>query len=139
MTETGTSGFDIWTTDGTAIGTRRVVDLDNSQTKDTSKPKRLELAPRELTPIGDYLYFSAHTKQGGRELWRMGSTESAEMVEDLVPGESGSHPTGLGETANGLAYFAIDPAAGDQQVTLRVITSSSPELELPELLIASSG
>ncbi|MCB1094642.1 MAG: hypothetical protein KDN22_03590 [Verrucomicrobiae bacterium] len=137
VAEEGESGFDIWVTDGTAAGTRRVVDFDNAQPADTEKNARLMLAPQELTPSDDYLYFSAYTAQHGREVWRMNTTEEAEMVEDLVPGTEGAYPSGLGMTGQGLAFFAADPTGAIDQVNLRVIPLE-PDLSvdsLPQLLI----
>ncbi|NTX07362.1 ELWxxDGT repeat protein [Myxococcus sp. CA040A] len=53
-------GQELWWTDGTPEGTRLLADV--SPGPDSSHP-------RELTVVGDTLYFSADDGQSGRELW----------------------------------------------------------------------
>lgn len=53
-------GFELWQTDGTAAGTRRVQDLD---------PGLASSDPTELTVVGDRLYFSADDGETGLEPW----------------------------------------------------------------------
>ncbi|MBN8233054.1 hypothetical protein JYK02_36625 [Corallococcus macrosporus] len=58
----GASGLELWKTDGTALGTKRLVD---------GVPGVRSSAPANLTVAGDHLFFSAWTPESGRELWAL--------------------------------------------------------------------
>jgi ELWxxDGT repeat protein len=55
-------GMELWTSDGTAAGTRLVHDVSPGPSWST---------PRELTVANGSLYFSAHDGEHGRELWEL--------------------------------------------------------------------
>lgn len=87
---------ELWASDGTVNGTRRVRDID----------------PGELTAFQGKLFFSAETPESGRELWRSDGTEAGTVqVTDINP-ISGSDPTLLTVHAGRLWFFASD-GAGD--------------------------
>ena len=100
FTTTG-RGLELWATDGTPAGTRRVVDLDpewqDRCTGDDQCPPVLAAAaspmPDQLTPLGDRLYFRAPVPQSsGFKLWRTDGTaggtgrvvEITEEIERIV-------------------------------------------------------
>jgi ELWxxDGT repeat protein len=58
----GTSGFELWESDGTAAGTRRVQDI---------APGTPSSSPAELAAVGNRLYFAADDGVHGREPWAL--------------------------------------------------------------------
>ena len=69
-------------------------------------------APRELTQVGDSVYFTAESDLG-RELWMTdGSAEGTRLFTDLRPGSQSSNPSDLLEFENGLAFIADDGIHG---------------------------
>jgi ELWxxDGT repeat protein len=85
----GTTGCELWSTDGTAPGTSLVKDINPGPTESTNV--------FNLTVAGSTLFFSANTPASGLELWKTdGSTAGTVLVKDIVAGTGGA----------GLAYFA---------------------------------
>eukprot|EP00501_MAST-03F_sp_TOSAG23-6_P001637 GSMAST32.ASY1.ANO1.1704.1 assembled CDS len=77
-------GVELWETDGTWDGTRRVIDL---------YPGENSSDPSFLTVMGGHLYFSAKTFAHGSELWRSdGTRENTVLIEDIRLGGVGSNP-----------------------------------------------
>ncbi len=67
--------------------------------------------PRDLTAVGNTLYFTAQGG-GGRELWRSNGTEAGTVrVKDIRPGPTGSSPEDLVDVA-GTLYFVADNGSG---------------------------
>ncbi len=91
------SGAELWTSDLTAAGTRRVADL---------WPGPKGSAPEELLPVGGRLYFTADDGLHGRELWRL-ARGVPQRVADLAPGAAPSSPNDL-TAAGGLLFFGAD-------------------------------
>ena len=90
----GSSGRELWKTDGTAAGTVRVADIIPGQ--DGSWPSH-------LTSVGSTLFFFADDGTSGRELWKSdGTAAGTVLVADIRPGgSSGSYPndlTAVGDT-----------------------------------------
>jgi ELWxxDGT repeat protein len=78
----GTTGVELWRTDGTVAGTRLVRDVDPG-------PPSPEL--EFLGRAGDFVYFRATTIDDGTELWRVDiRTDVAELFADLSPGPGSS-------------------------------------------------
>ena len=71
------TGRELWASDGTAAGTRRVVDL---------KPGPLGSEPVGLTVVGETLYFAADDGVSGRELWAIDAGGTPTMVKDVWVG-----------------------------------------------------
>ncbi|WP_116812858.1 ELWxxDGT repeat protein [Steroidobacter cummioxidans] len=96
------SEFHLWSSDGTASGTRPVTDQ--------------AIQPCHLTAHNNRLYFSAYgaSASGDRELWTSDGTHAGTTrVADLVPGPSSGHPRGL-IAFNGELYFtALLAGAGE--------------------------
>ena len=78
----GTTGNELWRTDGTVNGTFEVKDIN---------PGINNSAPSTLTADGSILYFFADDGVHGRELWRSdGTALGTVMVDDIDPGSAGS-------------------------------------------------
>lgn len=66
----GESGYELWKSDGTSAGTKRVADIN---------PGSNGSSPRELTVVGETLYFTAFS-QGGYGLWKSDGTEEGTQL-----------------------------------------------------------
>lgn len=75
----GTSdGFELWRSDGTVDGTAMVRDINQSSYDDK------EYRPRNLTPVGDKLFFSTFDADVGDELWTTdGTIAGTQLVRDI--------------------------------------------------------
>ena len=59
----GTSGTELWKSDGTDSGTVRVKDINSGGSS----------GPEQLTAVGNTLYFRANDGINGTELWKSGA------------------------------------------------------------------
>lgn len=97
------TGFEVWATDGTLTGTRRIRTFE-----------RLPGDPfpqaEALVSAGDRGFFAASDGVHGRELWESdGTLEGTRMVVDLAPGGYSAIPTpSTLVVANGYLFFAAD-------------------------------
>src|SRR5688572_30374151 len=77
----GSSGAELWKSNGTASGTALVKDIN---------PGSAGSSPFGLAPVGNSVYFRASDGSNGMELWVSdGTTAGTLMVKDINPG-SGS-------------------------------------------------
>ena len=96
----GASGEELWASDGTEAGTRRVKDV-RSGTRGSE--------PRWLTVAGGRLFFTADDGTHGRELWVSdGSEAGTVLVSDLRAGAESSLPRGLTPVGNAIIFSATD-------------------------------
>jgi len=97
-------GTELWASDGTAAGTRLVLDImSGAQSSD----------PRDLTAFQGKLFFSADAPGIGRELWTSDGTAAGTVaVADLNPGAGGSVPRLLTVHGGRLWFFADDAEHG---------------------------
>jgi len=99
-------GRAIWRTDGSAAGTRLVVDVDPFA--------YLGEGPSQLEAAGDWLYFTVDNRQHGVELWRTsGIASETTRVGDLWPGAESSSPRDL-SFRNGALYFTAESPDWDR-------------------------
>ncbi|WP_114423377.1 ELWxxDGT repeat protein [Nocardioides houyundeii] len=106
----GTRGRELWASDGTAAGTRRLTDRPGIGAYD------YELA--ELTDVGGTLYFTDADDPRGQELWTSdGTAAGTRLVVDLYPGAhvydgetyaNSSSPSGLTDVGGDLYFGAWD-------------------------------
>lgn len=73
------------------------------------------LNPKELTVVGDSLFFTADDGIAGRELWRTDGTEvGTVLVKDIFPGSDGSGVESLAELDGVLLLAANDGTSGQE-------------------------
>ena len=98
----GTSGVELWKTDGTNAGTVRVKDIN---------PGAASSTPNQLMDFNGTLFFVAEDAAGGVELWKSdGSDAGTVRVRDIYPGTLPSNPTQF-VVFNSLLFFAATDAA----------------------------
>jgi ELWxxDGT repeat protein len=119
----GEVDYDLWVTDGTQAGTRRV----HAITPEPVGPDQFHLfrgyvQPGSMTALGDKLLISRKGSRTGEELWISdGTPEGTRLLKDLVPGLAGSSPrlmTRVGDTVYFVAGgwsggFALEGAPSD--------------------------
>jgi ELWxxDGT repeat protein len=92
-------GEELFVTDGTSSGTRRVAD---------TYPGPVGGVFSDPVPLGGGVVFAAHDGEHGVELWWSDGTQTGtRMVEDLRPGIGSSSPQGL-LAAEGRVFFSAD-------------------------------
>jgi ELWxxDGT repeat protein len=95
----GTSGMELWKTDGTESGTKLVKDIN---------PGSSSSSIGYLIRVYNTLFFVANNGINGTELWKSdGTTAGTVMVKDIRPGSMGGNPSALADV-NGILYFAAD-------------------------------
>jgi len=100
----GSTGFELWQSDGTANGTVLLKDIN---------PGAAHANPQELTVAGDYLFFIATNATEGTELWRTdGTPEGTQIVADLIEGNNTSRPDQLTAANEKLFFVYPDPDSG---------------------------
>ena len=132
----GSSGYELWSTDGTAAGTSRIVDL-NVGSNWSVLPQHGGAVVTTMT--GTYLFFIGVDAAHGAELWRTDGTPAGTVVvADIVPGPDSafefygpSNPTTLVATTNKVIIVAETPAQGKELwvsdgVTTNIISDLNP-------------
>ncbi|KAA6438990.1 DNRLRE domain-containing protein [Dyadobacter flavalbus] len=94
----GTTGNELWKTDGTTTGTVLVKDIN---------PGAASSEPSMLTAIAGQLYFVANDGVNGPELWKSNAT-ATELVKDIRPGSAGSDIRELIAVGSKAAFVAND-------------------------------
>lgn len=106
------AGLELWVTDGTPAGTKRVRDI---------QPGPGSSVPEGLTAAGDRVYFAADDGEHGRELWVSdGTAAGTRMVWDLNPGGFSSNPESLAVSGDNLFFGADDGETGQEPWVLRL-------------------
>jgi ELWxxDGT repeat protein len=104
VADDGTSGEELWRSDGTAPGTVLVKDVF---------PGARGSEPRSLTAAGARLFFVADDGAHGRELWVTdGSAAGTHLVKDLVAGTGSPVPRHLTSVDGTLLFTAWDEDHG---------------------------
>jgi ELWxxDGT repeat protein len=98
-------GCELWTSDGSANGTRILADVE---------PGPVSFVPEHLASIGDRLYFSGCTTAHGCEPWATdGSAAGLHRLADIAPGIASSFSSQF--TLSGrLVYFVSDDTTGEE-------------------------
>jgi large repetitive protein len=111
----GLSGRELWATDGTATGTRKVRDINRQDREDGWYLLPGTSDPGSLVRLGDVVLFAADDGLSGRELWVTDGTEAGtRRLRDLRPGTEGSRPHNLVELG-GMVYFFASAASAEAQ------------------------
>lgn len=107
--EGDSEGFELWSTDGTAEGTRLVRDINPHGAS----------SPEGFAVAGSRLYFSAYDGLHGFELWESdGTAEGTRLVHDLAPGLTSSLPEELTAVGSRLYFRADDGVHGSELWTV---------------------
>ncbi|MDA8746393.1 hypothetical protein N9N28_17355 [Rubripirellula amarantea] len=97
-------GEELWTSDGTADGTRLVTDV---------LPGTASSAPANLTDVDGTLYFTANDGTHGIELWISdGTSAGTHLVSDINGGSAWSSPSNLTNVDGTLYFTANDTTHG---------------------------
>ncbi|HZL34653.1 MAG TPA: ELWxxDGT repeat protein, partial [Tepidisphaeraceae bacterium] len=103
----GPSDFDLWRTDGTAVGTVRLRSFapENSN----------NLSPiGNIIDVGGQAYFAAWDASHGTELWTSdGTSAGTVLVEDLNPGPNSSYPQSLTNADGSVVFVASDGSVSE--------------------------
>lgn len=102
----GTSGIELWKTDGTTGGTQMLKDINAG-----SGPS----SPNNFAVSNGVLYFSANDGVNGVELWKTDGTASGTvMVKDIRSGANGSQVSNIWPYPGGILFTASNNLTGDE-------------------------
>lgn len=100
----GSSGRELWKSDGTDGGTVLVDDI---------QPSAAWAEPRNLAAANGFVFFTAGDGVVGRALWRSDGSEGGTVrLADTWPGTGSSDPGGLSEVNGALLFSADDGECG---------------------------
>lgn len=103
----GSSGFELWSSDGTAAGSSMVKDI-NPGPGDAN----YQLTFTDMVVMGNELYFPAWDGKIGVELWKSdGTAAGTVLVKDIHP-ITGSNPNYFCVLGNSLLFSALHPDYG---------------------------
>ena len=111
-------GCELWTSDGTPVGSRMVADLRpgvGSGFPDVA-PTGSSVVTIPSAVVGTRIFFVADDGTRGSERWSSDGTEAGtQVVKDISPGQASSEPAGL--TAwGGALYFAAEDAVHGREL-----------------------
>lgn len=105
----GSSGIELWKSDGTPEGTEQVKDIFPGGDQDSS-------GPGWFTEYKGELYFAARTQNSGSELWKSDGTESGtQRVVDIFDGPGSAFPNELTVFKDEI-YFAASVSENDHEL-----------------------
>lgn len=125
----GTSGSELWVTDGTAAGTHLVKDIRSG----TQGSAIVVGSANRSDPIavGNSLYFVADDGVHGSELWVSdGTLAGTELVIDSKPGIESGSPSWLTSIAGALYLNMYDAAIGNEPFVIGTPTFVRPKSDL---------
>ncbi|HEX8532343.1 MAG TPA: ELWxxDGT repeat protein, partial [Cytophagales bacterium] len=100
------ANWEIWKSDGTGAGTRKVKEINPGPASAWSP--EAPLPHRVVVPLQGTAYFTATDGVNGTELWKTDGTEAGTvMVKDIRPGAGSSMPHNL-TVRDGVLYFAAN-------------------------------
>lgn len=116
--DNGSTGRELWKTDGTTDGTELVRDINPG--RDGTTPRSSN--PTDLVNVNGVLYFSADDGTNGRELWRSdGTSRGTVLVRDINTGRDNtsdplsSDPREL-VNVNGTLFFSAQTQADGREL-----------------------
>src|SRR5262245_39719230 len=106
----GNTGDELWKTDGTAANTANVTDLYPGGSFGPNGS-----APRNLTAVGNTLFFSATDGSTGIELYKSdGTGPGTGLLKDIRLGTTSSSPSLLTAVGSTLYFAATDAVSGTE-------------------------
>ncbi|RRA97600.1 ELWxxDGT repeat protein [Larkinella rosea] len=103
----GSTGLEIWKSDGTAGGTVLLKDIN---------PGAASSSPARLIVINNTVFFAANNGSTGIELWKTdGSAAGTVLVKDIRPGGYDSTP-GWMTDVNGTLFFRADNGTNGSEI-----------------------
>jgi len=100
------AGMELWSTDGTAEGTRLIADIN---------PGPADSNPYHFVSAADRLFFRAFDDRHGRELWQtQGTAESTSIVFDAWPGQSSGEPYNMTSLKSHFFFTVNDGVHGEE-------------------------
>ncbi|MEM7064441.1 MAG: ELWxxDGT repeat protein [Cyanobacteria bacterium P01_B01_bin.77] len=114
--EDGTTGRELWRSDGTATGTQLVANINNSALENVLiDPIPQDSNPRELTDVNGTLFFTATNGIDGRELW-ISDENGTRMLPNINPDDSNfSRGPSFLTNVDGTLFFSAD-SGNDQSL-----------------------
>ena len=102
----GTSGHELWASDGTEAGTVLVKDIN---------PGAADSQPFSLAELNGQLLFRAYDADHGNELWKSDGTEAGTtLVKDIRPGSDSSNIGEMTVLGSRVYFRALDDAHGNE-------------------------
>ena len=119
----------LWKSDGTTEGTVELAALPGSSSR-----------VRNITPVGEAVFFAGRDDTHGEELWASAGTPATTgLVKDLYPGTEGSNPSRFVKAGGRLLFSAEGQSVGRELWTtgptqaLALAAGDTPEQALPAL------
>ncbi|QSQ25700.1 HYR domain-containing protein [Pyxidicoccus parkwayensis] len=101
----GSSGVELWRSDGTEAGTRMVKDIASDSSSSV---------PSSLTAMNGVLYFAANDGSSGDELWKSDGTETGTTQVRDIHLTGSAAPSNLTAAETKLYFTATDETAGTE-------------------------
>ena len=102
----GTTGNELWVTDGTLQGTKEVADINKGAGSSN---------PVQLFALGGTLYFDANNGKMGAELYKLDVNSGVvSLIKDINPGAGGSVPWDFTAIGNTVFFSATDGTSGTE-------------------------
>lgn len=112
VADDGSTGMELWKSDGTPAGTMQVKDINPGATSSSIT---------NLLSSNGTLYFVANDGASGAELWQSdGTAAGTVMAADVLAGSSGSNPTFMVTNGLYLHFFADDGTHGNELMGMNV-------------------
>ncbi|MBA3005756.1 MAG: hypothetical protein FP810_04030 [Desulfocapsa sp.] len=105
----GLNGYELWRSNGTALGTEMVKDIDSTPYVNGVSGSSY---PRSFTLVGETLFFSADDAVNGRELWKSDGTEVGTVLVKDINDSGNSSPDDLAAVGTSLYFSADDGTNG---------------------------
>ena len=126
----GTSGAELWITDGTSGGTQLLKDINPGSSNGTPNYGY----PAGFTVLGARIIFNANDGTNGYEPWTTdGTPGGTQLLKDINPGSSGASPTGFFKAGVSVYFFAYTSSTGTEPwitdgtpAGTRIITDINP-------------